>query len=62
MWTTGHVYKPAASTHASQGGLGHTFVQVSDAAGDDFPAAHCTGSQARQDIALHAGQDDAQLL
>jgi hypothetical protein len=45
-----------------QGRLGHTFVQLTDPAGDDFPAAHCTGSQASQDITLHPGQDDVQLL
>jgi hypothetical protein len=62
MWTTGHVCKQVKGTHARQGGLGHTFVQVSDPASDDVPAPHCIDSQARQDITLHPAQDDAQLL
>jgi hypothetical protein len=51
--------------HMRQGGLRHTSMQapaVVDAAGADFPAAHCTGSQTRQDITSHARQDHAQLL
>ncbi len=50
--------------HSRQGGLGHTSWQAVDEldpAGADFPAAHCTDSQACQDIIWHAGQEDAQL-
>jgi hypothetical protein len=52
------------STHARQGGLRHTSTQapaVVDPTGADFPAAHCTDSQTRQNVTLHARQDDAQL-
>jgi hypothetical protein len=62
IWTTGHVCRQVKGTQAHQGGLCRTGEQESDGAVADCPGSHCTGSQARQDITLHPGQDDAQLL